>query len=817
MPDDQVAFASGRPDSGRGREPAGISALSLVALRDLALLGRMKWRHLRNFLTAQGSSWQTLFRWLGLFLWLSFLRFVTFNIAETFRAARTPEQILFLAAGALLASGLMLLVFNLLVFVSDEFQVGTDANDFEFLLTLPVGFPTVVWAKVLLRALFDLVGLSLMGPTLVALAMHFGLAWWAWPALYAIYFGVEVLAGLASVLLFFAAAQFVSLGRLETLRLLAGFAVPFAAAMLLGAKSRLTDPDQLAALLAIWEGPMRLLPSWWAVAGLSEAQAGPGLGAASVAFLALAGAMHAGLARMQHLATSLSADQGAGRVAPVWGRLFAAARTPWAALAVKDLAMMVRRRVTFITVALMPLGIVAVNVLTISAGSAQRQGISPEILTLTSMAIPLLFLPYMTAAQSLGQIEYSRISFLQALPIGARRILQVKALFWTPPVFLLAEVVHLTFLVQYGRFRWVPFATESAWILAASLLVTHLAVATAAMFPVSENALFKQQGATLTVSSLVYLTGSLGAVALVFPLRLPNRLALLAVTGLLVHFVLVKAAQRLEYFDEARLLSPEPGLRFGEAFILFDAYICLYLLTTAAIALLPEVGRTVQLLLMTGALLGSQVALAAASSGYLRLKGYSLGAAWAGAWSRGRSLALGPVLGGLAAAPFVLARLNAAGGNEAARALLGQEAGPLLGGLFLFAALVSGPVCEEIFFRGLFTRAFVAATGRPLAGLAVGGLFFALPHYFLSGQFWPPLTLGLLCGALFAAGGGLRSAVLAHLGFNTLSLVLSLPAGWPVAASAALAVCCGAAVAGWGGTAGGVLGIRSRDSYRMEV
>src|SRR5436309_2195834 len=99
----------------------------------LAALFKLKWIHLANFLRVQGSSWQSLMRGVGAFLMFAFLRFVTYNILETFRAAKSPGEVIFIASATLLAGGVMLWIFNLLVFVADEFQVGTDANDFEFL------------------------------------------------------------------------------------------------------------------------------------------------------------------------------------------------------------------------------------------------------------------------------------------------------------------------------------------------------------------------------------------------------------------------------------------------------------------------------------------------------------------------------------------------------------------------------------------------------------------------------------------------------------------------------------------------------------
>ncbi|MBI2943996.1 MAG: CPBP family intramembrane metalloprotease [Candidatus Wallbacteria bacterium] len=746
----------------------------MLALRELGLL---KWRHLVNFLRVQGSSWQTLMRAVGAFLMFAFLRFVTLNILETFRGARSPGEVVFLASSALAASLAMLWVFDLLVFVADEFQLGTDANDFEFLLSLPLPFGSIVWAKVLLRAGLDLVGLSTMMPVLVATALHFELPWHQWPLLYAVYFVLEVAAGLAAVIAFFGLAQVLSLGHLETLRLLIGFALPFAAGALVSAKERLLAPQAVAEAMTQWGGLLAATPIAWMVGGLAPdpVELGgswpwpmPGI-LGGFAGMAAAGALaHAVLTRMQGLATSLVPRDDTGAIDPVWLRLLRRTSGAWTALAIKELVIILRRRVTFITVVLLPLGIVAVNALTVSGGAAARHGQAVETLTISTMLVPLLFLPYMTAAQSLGQIEYARIPFLQGLPLSARSLLEAKAVFWTLPIFLLCEAVHLTFLLAYGRWNLTSFLAQSFWLFTAAALVTVLAVATAALFPVSENALFKQQGATLTAGSLFYLTGSLGAIVPIFPLTLVNKLVLLGVTVLYAHVVLDRAAERIAYFDEIELAAGARGLRFGDVFIAYDAYISLYLLTNIGIAFLTGIGAAAQLLLTTVALLLSQAVLAGLARSYLALHGHSIAAIWTGRWGTAPALAAGFAAGALAFAPFA-GRQGTAGAAAVLGNLLDPSTGPVAW-LFLTAALATGPVAEELFFRGLLLRALTAATGRPVAALAVSAVLFAVPHYITSGAFLPALVLGGVTAVTFLAGGGLTGAIAAHVGFNATSL-----------------------------------------------
>jgi membrane protease YdiL (CAAX protease family) len=85
--------------------------------------------------------------------------------------------------------------------------------------------------------------------------------------------------------------------------------------------------------------------------------------------------------------------------------------------------------------------------------------------------------------------------------------------------------------------------------------------------------------------------------------------------------------------------------------------------------------------------------------------------------------------------------------------------------------VVMAPLAEEYFFRGWLQRAIeqdLPVTKKHWA-FALGALAFALAHVGTYGI--PQLVLGLLAGALYAWGGGLWPAILAHAIHNGLVLL----------------------------------------------
>lgn len=91
----------------------------------------------------------------------------------------------------------------------------------------------------------------------------------------------------------------------------------------------------------------------------------------------------------------------------------------------------------------------------------------------------------------------------------------------------------------------------------------------------------------------------------------------------------------------------------------------------------------------------------------------------------------------------------------------------------LFVTLVvSAPLAEEYFFRGWLQQAIAKdlPAGKKRWAVALGALVFALAHVGSYGV--PQFILGLIAGALYAWGGGLFPAMLAHAVHNGVVLLV---------------------------------------------
>lgn len=96
------------------------------------------------------------------------------------------------------------------------------------------------------------------------------------------------------------------------------------------------------------------------------------------------------------------------------------------------------------------------------------------------------------------------------------------------------------------------------------------------------------------------------------------------------------------------------------------------------------------------------------------------------------------------------------------------------GWMALLAIVVMAPVVEEMFFRGWLQSAIASQlpSARRWHAVVYTAAAFGAVHF--GSLYLPQFTLGLLAGALFARGGGLLPAMLAHVVHNALGLL------WPV-------------------------------------
>lgn len=110
-----------------------------------------------------------------------------------------------------------------------------------------------------------------------------------------------------------------------------------------------------------------------------------------------------------------------------------------------------------------------------------------------------------------------------------------------------------------------------------------------------------------------------------------------------------------------------------------------------------------------------------------------------------------------------------------AQSLTGHTYGP---GLVVLAVLVcvGSPVVEELFFRGLLLRSLLwrfrelAPRLGPGLSIVVTALVFALVH-FEALQFLGLASFGVVLGLLAWRTGRLGPSILAHMAFNTVTIV----------------------------------------------
>ncbi len=103
---------------------------------------------------------------------------------------------------------------------------------------------------------------------------------------------------------------------------------------------------------------------------------------------------------------------------------------------------------------------------------------------------------------------------------------------------------------------------------------------------------------------------------------------------------------------------------------------------------------------------------------------------------------------------------------------------PAFRSLFLFQALITAPLSEEFFFRGLLERAF-RQTCAPVNAALLTALLFALFHAHLPSVL-PLFVMSLGLSWIYQSSRSLLAAMVMHAaynGFNVLWLLLAPPAG----------------------------------------
>lgn len=93
--------------------------------------------------------------------------------------------------------------------------------------------------------------------------------------------------------------------------------------------------------------------------------------------------------------------------------------------------------------------------------------------------------------------------------------------------------------------------------------------------------------------------------------------------------------------------------------------------------------------------------------------------------------------------------------------------------LLLFSSAFIPAVCEELFFRGCLQQVFGQFFGQfPQAGIWATAVIFALVHIDPAAMV-PIFFAGLILGYAFYWTGSLRTTILMHFAFNSVSIVLT--------------------------------------------
>ena len=753
-------------------------------------------RLLRNRLrvgSRAGRVGMLLLRSSAYLMGFAFLRFGSKVMAETARDAATrygaPAGEFFFAASLGMATAIIFVV-NLLVFAAEEFDTTDSTRDTAFLLSLPVSLRQVVWAKALLRSTVDVYGVFLLVPLLWGLWLTHpsGLA----GALLAVllFFLIELSAILFAMAAFVWTAQVVRYDRLELIRLALGLVLPGLASGAIVMLRHSVNNGALATWSRDWGGVVAWTPAARVVDAMIKLGHGDPAGAASAAALGLG--VFALCIALFDLAIALPkralarVQEGSGR-SQVTGSatgLLGRVRSPLWMLVAKDCVLLWRRPVFLLTTVLFPLSITGINLLSlITRAELSRTGYGVSYLLPASVYVSLLILPFLGAAQSFGQTEHGRIGMLQGLPIPMSRLMSSKVLLFVPLV--VGSAVSLQLAGEYA-FRQADLATTPSnvfWTAVAAVLATHVAVASAALFPVFEFGVLAVRGANMAIGGMLHFTVAAVIGLLAFPLKFENKLIVLALVVPLVTYLWRKGADRLAYYDEGTTLARSRDLNWEEAYILFGVYAALqvvvYVALLFAIDMPPETAVQWSLDFSCGAL----VLLGGASLYYVSEKGPTARATLGLAPERLR----GAILPGLATAGLALVALPrlmalfGGGGGTLANLLKSTSSWHLVASVGGSAVLVA-PIAEELFFRGVLYGAARASFPRAFAAL-IAALIFALMHW---DRTMPAmLVLALALTALYERTGTLYAPMIAHAAFNAVGLAAfgwyrGAPAGVPM-------------------------------------
>ena len=628
--------------------------------------------------------------------------------------------------------------------------------DLEWLVTLPVEKPTLLWARVLERTLVNPAGLLALWPSTTMIAWYSGQGWLSPVTALGASLVLLALAAMLRTLvdtglrLSLSPAQ---LGNLQALLSLAGL-FPMYMGMSFGVGTGSFAYGWAAAMPAwsSWTPPgllVRLLNADGATAALLAAA----LLLAQVLLLMLLG-MAILRRQLRHGVVGAGQREASRKSAPA---ALPARQRRWHVGTViqrRELSLLLRDRNFLVQTLLMPLLILGGQAL--FAGKARDVDAllaSPALLAATGFFLGSYVL-MMSAFQTLNK-EGGALWLLYTFPVSVEQALRQKAQLWAVLALLYPVLLFGAALAWLPAWQW---QTAGLMLLALAGIPLYSLIAVALGVFASDPLATESTARMRPTYMYLYLLLTGLYIAALAAGSLVQQLVFVVLTGALAIALWQKARDQVPY-----LLDPasSPPARVSASDGLIAAMLFFTLQTLALILLKGQVAAPL-----------AQVAIAFGSAGaltyalvrlvYWRSKTAGVPRIGAGnhAWRYG-------VAGAAVAALF--------GIGYTAMLALSADA-PLIdskgNGLWLLGLTVlAAPLCEEFIFRGLL-QGGLRRSLPAWPAIAIAAALFAIVHP--PAAMLPVFVLGLCAGLAYERSGSLLAPMLVHAGYNAAILAFQL-------------------------------------------
>jgi ABC-2 type transport system permease protein len=634
--------------------------------------------------------------------------------------------------------------------------------DLEWLITLPVRSDTLVWARILERSLVQPSGVLQLGTTCMVIAWFSGYRWLApivgllaaWPLM--------LLGALVRTLLDTGLRLRMRPARLRNLH--AVLAVLSIITLYLGISFGLRDKAQFMI------GVAAAMPEWllWTPAGLTVRVLNErGLadqGIYLLWLLAEVGALTWIGVRLLRFQLRDGVVSGSARDAARGSPVAATAATPVSrrrfarlgAVQLRELTLLSRDRNFMVQSLVLPLLIVAGQLLLGSSGVATDMWKNPNVLASVAFGLAAYSLS-MSAFQTLNT-EGHALWLLYTFPRSLEDVLKDKAKLWGVMTLAYPVLLFSAGAVLMPQLDWKFFGA----MLTALLGIPIYAFIAVALGVFGSNPLEQQPNQKVKPAYVyIYMTlAGLYIYAVVTP-NLAQRLIFIVLTVLLAFALWQKARDQLPYLLDPDA-SPPPRVSTSDGLIAAMVFFVIQAVTAALI-----VGRG-------GRVHGAAVMVAFTIAGgltYLLMR-----SVYAKAKTQGvpRMLGAGPkqllsgVAAGVVTGAMALAYLYVVSASGLLQDAL-QDRSPFmfLGWWILPLALLAAPLFEEFIFRGLIFGGLRRSFGLWPAALASAAVF-AIMHPPIS--YLPVFLLGIATAWLYEHTRSLLAPMLTHGVYNACAL-----------------------------------------------